>query len=229
MTTERILRDDRPEEASEPTVATDALIVGLGNPGKDYERTRHNIGFMAVSRFAAAHGLRFSGKRMQAEIASGPAEGFSIVLARPQTYMNDSGTSVQQLVHWYRVPVARTLIVYDEVDLPFGAIRYRPAGSAAGHRGMGDIIRALGTNAVPRLRLGIGRPPGGGKAMGHVLKTFAPTERDVLEQDILPAAVAAITDWLIHTDQEAVMRRINAPRESGQQPAVGGQQRTERG
>lgn len=195
-------------------MATDALIVGLGNPGKEYERTRHNIGFMAVSRFAAASGLRFSGKRMQAEIASGPAEGLSVVLARPQTFMNASGTSVAQLVHWYRVPVARTLIVYDEVDLPFGTLRYRPGGSAAGHKGMGDIIRALGTNAVPRLRLGIGRPPGGGQAMGHVLKSFAPAERDALERDILPAAVDAIADWLTHTDQEEVMRLINAPREA---------------
>lgn len=212
-------------------MATDALIVGLGNPGKEYERTRHNIGFMAVSRFAAAHGLRFSGKRMQAEIASGPAEGLSVVLARPQTFMNASGTSVAQLVHWYRVPMARTLIVYDEVDLPFGTLRYRPAGSAAGHKGMGDIIRALGTNAVPRLRLGIGRPPGGGQAMGHVLKSFAPSERDALERDILPAAVDAIADWLTHTDQEEVMRLINAPRVAeeaggrGRLGAVNGQQR----
>jgi PTH1 family peptidyl-tRNA hydrolase len=193
-------------------VATDALIVGLGNPGKEYERTRHNIGFMAVTRFAHANDLRFSGKRMQAEIATGAAAGKSVVVARPQTYMNSSGTSVSQLVHWYKVPSHRVLVVYDEVDLPFDTLRIRPSGSAAGHKGMGSIIQALGTQEIPRLRLGIGRPPGGGKAMGHVLKFFAPAERTMLEKEILPAAVDAIALWLTR-DMEEVMRLVNAPRE----------------
>jgi PTH1 family peptidyl-tRNA hydrolase len=200
-------------------VATDALIVGLGNPGKEYERTRHNIGFMAVSAFAKEYGLHFSGKRMQAEIASGVAEGLSVVLARPQTYMNDSGNSVGQLVRWYRVPTHRTLIVYDEVDLPFGAVRYRPTGSSAGHKGMGSIIQTLGTNAVPRLRLGIGRPAGGGKAMGHVLKTFASAERTQLEKEILPDAVEAMRLWLTTDDPEEIMRVVNAPRKETSEKA----------
>lgn len=190
----------------------DALIVGLGNPGKEYERTRHNIGFMAVTRFAHAYDLRFSGKRMQAEIATGTATGQSVVVARPQTYMNGSGASVGQLVHWYKVPSHRVLVVYDEVDLPFGTLRIRPSGSAAGHKGIGSIIQALGTQEIPRLRLGIGRPPGGGKAMSHVLKFFAPGERTVLENEILPAAVEAIAHWLTR-DMEEVMRLVNAPRE----------------
>jgi peptidyl-tRNA hydrolase, PTH1 family len=193
-------------------VPVEALIVGLGNPGKEYERTRHNIGFMAVTRFAHAHDLRFSGKRMQAEIATGRAEGKSVVIARPQTYMNDSGVSVGQLVRWYKVPPQHVLVVYDEVDLPFGTLRLRPSGSAAGHKGLGSIIQALGTQEVPRLRLGIGRPPGGGKAMGHVLKVFAPSERDALENEILPAAADAIAHWLTR-DMEEVMRLVNAPRE----------------
>lgn len=204
----------------------DALIVGLGNPGKEYERTRHNIGFMAVSAFAHCHNLRFSGKRMQAEIATGQAEGMSVVVARPQTFMNSSGTSVGQLVHWYKVPTRRLLIVYDEVDLPFGTLRLRPSGSAAGHKGIGSIIQALGTQEIPRLRLGIGRPPGGGKAMGHVLKLFAPTERIALEKEILPAAVEAIHTWLTQEMEEA-MRVVNAPREPSmnvQQPTVRGRQ-----
>jgi len=204
-------------------VPVDALIVGLGNPGKEYERTRHNIGFMAVSMFARRYDMRFSGKRMQAEIASGHAEGLSLVVARPQTFMNASGTSVGQLVHWYKVPTRRVLVVYDEVDLPFGALRLRPSGSAAGHKGLGSIIQALGTPEVPRLRLGIGRPPGGGKAMGHVLKLFAPNERIMLEKEILPDAVEAIRIWLTH-DMEEVMRVVNAPRES----ATGEQEPTAR-
>jgi PTH1 family peptidyl-tRNA hydrolase len=193
-------------------VPIDALIVGLGNPGKEYERTRHNIGFIAVSAFARRYDMRFSGKRMQAEIATGQAEGMSLVVARPQTFMNASGTSVGQLVHWYKVPTHRMLIVYDEVDLPFGALRIRPSGSAAGHKGLGSIIQALGTQEIPRLRLGIGRPPGGGKAMGHVLKLFAPAERLALEKEILPDAVEAIRLWLTH-DMDEVMRVVNAPRE----------------
>ncbi len=191
----------------------DALIIGLGNPGKEYERTRHNIGFMTVSAFTRRYDMRFSGKRMQAEIASGHAEGLSLVIARPQTFMNSSGTSVGQLAHWYKVPTQRVLVVYDEVDLPFGALRLRPSGSAAGHKGLGSIIQALGTQEIPRLRLGIGRPPGGGKAMGHVLKLFAPNERIMLEKEILPAAVEAIRIWLTH-DMEEVMRVVNAPREA---------------
>ena len=200
----------------------DALIVGLGNPGKEYERTRHNIGFMAVSAFARRYDLRFSGKRMQAEIATGHAEGLSLVVARPQTFMNSSGTSVGQLVHWYKVPTRRVLVVYDEGEMPFGTLRLRPSGSAAGHKGIGSIILALGTQEVPRLRLGIGRPPGGGKAMGHVLKLFAPSERAILEKEILPAAVEAIRLWLTEETDE-VMRVVNAPREPStqeQQPAA---------
>ncbi len=189
-------------------MSTDALIVGLGNPGKEYERTRHNIGFMAVSRFAARNDLRFSGKRMQAELATGQVEGRSVVVARPQTFMNASGTAVQQLMHWYKVPTARVLIVYDEADLPFGTLRIRPAGSAAGHNGLRSIIASLGTDAVPRLRLGIGRPAGGGKAMGHVLKLFAPSEREPLEREILPAAADAIAHWLTR-DMDEVMRLVN--------------------
>ncbi len=125
--------------------------------------------------------------------------------------MNDSGASVGQLVRWYKVPPHRVLVVYDEVDLPFGALRIRPSGSAAGHKGLGSIIQALGTQEIPRLRLGIGRPPGGGKAMGHVLKLFAPSERGALEKEILPDAADAIALWLTR-DMEEVMRLVNAPR-----------------
>lgn len=202
----------------------DALIVGLGNPGKEYERTRHNIGFMAVSAFAKRYELRFSGKRMQAEIATGQAEGRSVVVARPQTFMNASGTSVGQLVHWYKVPMHRILVVYDEVDLSFGTLRLRPGGSAAGHNGLRSIIQSLGTQEIPRLRLGIGRPAGGGKAMGHVLKLFAPSERDTLTNEILPAAAEAIHLWLTR-DMEEVMREVNSPREpvpAAKEPATRG-------
>ncbi len=191
-------------------MSTDAIIVGLGNPGKEYEKTRHNVGFMAVSRFAAAHGLRFSSKRFQAELATGEVDGKVIALAKPQTFMNNSGTTVVQLKQWYKLPPARILIVYDELDLPFGTLRLRPGGSANGHNGIKHIMAQLGTQDVPRLRIGVGRPPGSGEAISYVLKSFPPAERDLLESEILPAAADAIEAWLNTTDIEAAMQIVNA-------------------
>lgn len=196
-------------------MSTDAIIVGLGNPGKEYEKTRHNVGFMVVEQFAARHGLRFGTRRMQAALATGQAEGKGVVLAEPQTFMNASGTSVVQLRNWYKVPLDRILIVYDDVDLPFGTVRIRPGGSSGGHNGIKHIIAQLGTQEVPRLRLGVGRPPGGGDAMGHVLKNFAPDERTALADDILPRAADAVEAWLTLDDFEAVMQRVNATKKDG--------------
>jgi len=190
-------------------MSTDAIIVGLGNPGKEYEKTRHNVGFMALTRFAAAHGLRFTSKRFQAELATGEVLGKVIALARPQTFMNNSGTTVVQLKQWYKLPPARILIVYDELDLPFGTLRLRPGGSANGHNGIKHIMAQLGTQDVPRLRIGVGRPPGG-DAIGYVLKNFAPNERDALEAEILPDAADAIEAWLTAPDIEAAMQIVNA-------------------
>ncbi len=190
-------------------MSTDAIIVGLGNPGKEYEKTRHNVGFMALSRFAAAHGLRFTSKRFQAELATGEVAGKVVALAKPQTFMNNSGTTVVQLKQWYKLPPARILIVYDELDLPFGTLRLRPGGSANGHNGIKHVMAQLGTQDVPRLRIGVSRPPGGGDAIGYVLKTFAPAERDALDAEILPDAVAAIEAWLTTPDIEAAMQIVN--------------------
>lgn len=190
-------------------MSTDAIIVGLGNPGKEYEKTRHNVGFMALSRFAAAHGLRFTSKRFQAELATGEVAGKVVALAKPQTFMNNSGTTVVQLKQWYKLPPARILIVYDELDLPFGTLRLRPGGSANGHNGIKHVMAQLGTQDVPRLRIGVSRPPGGGDAIGYVLKTFAPAERDALDAEILPDAAAAIEAWLTTPDIEAAMQIVN--------------------
>ncbi len=190
----------------------DALIVGLGNPGTQYERTRHNVGWMATAALAARHGLRFSSKRMQAELATGTVAGKSVVIAQPQTFMNDSGKSVGHLVRWYKVPLTALLVVYDDVDISFGALRLRPSGSHAGHKGLGDIVQQLGTNAIPRLRIGVGRPIGGGEALGHVLKPFALPERTVLTSDILPAAADAIEAWLTTADFDTAMQHVNGYR-----------------
>jgi PTH1 family peptidyl-tRNA hydrolase len=134
------------------------LIIGLGNPGSQYEHTRHNVGFRVVDRLARHWGWPWSERRARAILASGTAANEKVILAKPLTYMNLSGESVAELARWYRVPAHDLLIIYDELDLPVGRIRLRLGGSAAGHNGMRDIIARLHTNDFPRLRVGIGRP-----------------------------------------------------------------------
>ncbi len=191
-------------------MSTDAIIVGLGNPGKEYEKTRHNVGFMAARAFRGGARAALFQKRFQAELATGEVVGKVVALAKPQTFMNSSGTTVVQLKQWYKLPPARILIVYDELDLPFGTLRLRPGGSANGHNGIKHVMAQLGTQDVPRLRIGVGRPPGGGDAIGYVLKNFAPTERDALDTEILPDAADAIEAWLTAPDIEAAMQIVNA-------------------
>jgi len=138
--------------------AVENLIVGLGNPGEEYARTRHNAGFQCLGVLARRHRLSFRAKRARARIAVGEVAGNPVVLARPYTFMNRSGTAVAGLLRWLGLPPARLLVVYDDLDLPAGTIRLRPRGGAAGHKGMTSILAALDTEAFPRLRLGIGRP-----------------------------------------------------------------------
>lgn len=134
------------------------LIIGLGNPGSQYERTRHNVGFRVVDRLATTWGFSWSERRARALVASGTVGGEKVALAKPLTYMNLSGESVAELARWYKVAPADLLVIYDELDLPTGKVRLRPSGSAAGHNGMRDIIARLHTSDFPRLRVGIGHP-----------------------------------------------------------------------
>ena len=155
------------------------LIVGLGNPGRIYEKTRHNIGFQCVDYFAQTHGLSFGQKRAKADIAMGRVHGLPLMLTKPQTYMNLSGTSVREIVRWYKVPLENVLVVYDDMDLPFGIIRIREQGTSGGHKGLQSIVTEIGTNSVPRLRVGIGRPELG-DSVDHVLNNFNAEERKML-------------------------------------------------
>ncbi len=134
------------------------LLVGLGNPGQQYERTRHNVGFRIVDRLAEKWGFKWNERRGKAILASGSVGSEKIVLVKPLTFMNLSGEAVGELVHWYKVSSEDLLIVYDELDLPVGKIRVGAKGSAAGHNGMRDIIAKLHTSDFPRLRVGIGHP-----------------------------------------------------------------------
>ena len=135
------------------------LIVGLGNPGAKYARTRHNVGFDVVEILAARNQIELNRTRCKAKVGEGRIGNVRVALAQPQTYMNLSGEAVTQLVNWYKVAPEELLVVYDDVDLPFGRVRIRPKGSAGTHNGMRNILYLLGRDDFPRLRVGIGRPP----------------------------------------------------------------------
>lgn len=165
------------------------LIVGLGNPGKRYERNRHNVGFMCVDLLASRHGLIFNRRQFGALVAEGAISGEQVVLAKPQTFMNLSGQAVRSLMGWYRLAPDDILVIYDDMDLPLGRIRIRERGSSGGHRGVQSIIDWLRSQEFPRLRIGIGRGEGG-EARGFVLSDFTDQERPVIEQALERAADA---------------------------------------
>jgi PTH1 family peptidyl-tRNA hydrolase len=173
-----------------PTV--DTLIVGLGNPGPEYARTRHNVGRLVVDRLAeeAAAPMWKVRTKLGAEVTR--TGGW--LLAKPTVYMNASGRPVRALLDFFKVPVTRLLLISDDIDLPLGELRYRRSGSSGGHNGLADVIRELGSEAVPRLRVGIGSPdrlPGAGRdATGFVLGRFTKEETAELP-DIITAAAAA--------------------------------------
>lgn len=168
------------------------LIAGLGNPGKEYRETRHNIGFMTVDRIAEQLGVIFTRTQSKALITDAHYQGQRIYLAKPQTYMNASGQAVGALLKFYKIPLANLLVAYDDVDLPFETIRIKPSGGSAGHRGMKNIIQQLGTQEFPRLRLGVSRAYGSKQAADYVLKSFSNEEREFLSVYLDRAAEAAL-------------------------------------
>ncbi len=186
-----------------------SLIAGLGNPGPQYAANRHNIGFRCLDRLAAAHGLTFDRRQKRALTARGVIAGREVLLVKPQTFMNESGRAVVPLARFYKVPPARLLVVYDDLDLPPGTLRLRPSGGSGGHRGMRSIIAQLGSQEFPRLRIGIGRPPGRMDPAAYVLQDFAPEEWPLMEET-LARAIAAIEVWLTE-GLDAAMSRYNGP------------------
>ncbi len=184
------------------------LIVGLGNPGERYARTRHNIGFRSVETLAERHGLTFRQQRANSQLAEGIIHGQRVVLVKPQTYMNLSGQAVSALRNWYKIDPARELLViYDDLDLPFARIRIRERGSAGTHNGMRSIVAQLGTTEFPRLRIGIGQPPGKMDAADYVLSRFTPEEEAVLP-DVL-ARVADAVEVVLRDGLITAMNRYN--------------------
>ena len=172
-----------------------ALIVGLGNPGKEYAAHRHNVGFQVVDTLARTHGLAFSHRRGLARIAEGRIGNQPVILAKPQTFMNLSGRSVGRLSRAYHVPPEQVLVIYDDLDLPLGRLRLRAEGSSGGHKGIRSIIDSLGTQAFPRLRVGIDRPPGRMDPVDYVLQPFDRDQKPLVAE-ALARAVAAVECWL---------------------------------
>lgn len=171
------------------------LIAGLGNPGPEYTANRHNVGFRCVERLAVCHDLTFDKRQKRALVALGAVLGQRVILVKPQTFMNESGRSVVPLARFYKVRPGRLLVVYDDLDLPLGTVRMRPEGGSGGHKGMHSIIEHWGGQDFPRLRIGIGRPPGRMDPAAYVLRDFSPEEEPLLEET-LERAAAAIEAWL---------------------------------
>ena len=168
------------------------LIVGLGNPGDRYASTRHNIGFMALDRIAQAYGIAVGKKGFQSLHGSGKVGECKVILVKPQTFMNRSGEAVGEVAAYFRISPCDILVIYDDIDLPFGRLRVRGGGGSGGQRGMASIISTLGTDEFPRVRVGIGRPEGG-DVSGYVLSAFNGDERKVLDTVVERVADAVET------------------------------------
>jgi PTH1 family peptidyl-tRNA hydrolase len=166
------------------------LIIGLGNPGEDYEESRHNVGFRVVDELARRHGGKVRGHAAKSLTGLVRAGGRELVLAKPQTMMNLSGSAAKALRSKFAVPLERTFIVHDDMDLPFGRLRIRKEGSSAGHHGVDSLIEAYGTKAFVRFRVGVGRPVGDG--IDYVLGPFTGQEREAV-RGLISRAADAVT------------------------------------
>jgi len=161
-------REPSPNESAAPF-----LLVGLGNPGRDYRETRHNIGFMVIDRLGELINCKLMKVQSKAIIGIGKIGEHKVILAKPQTFMNLSGQAVVALLHYYKIETANLIVAHDDVDLPFGQTRMRPGGGSGGQKGVGSIIEKLGSQDFARLRMGVGRPPGQHETADYVLNKFS--------------------------------------------------------
>ena len=182
-------------------------VFGLGNPGKRYDGTRHNVGFMVVDRLAELCGTTVSKRRFDARTGEAASEAGPLLLVKPQTFMNESGRSVQAAAAWHRIGPDQLIVVCDDLDIEPGRVRIRRKGSSGGHRGLASVARSLGTTEYPRLRIGIGRPPLGTDAVDYVLDRFSGPERGLIT-DAVQTAADAVLCWA-HDGIDACMNRFN--------------------
>jgi PTH1 family peptidyl-tRNA hydrolase len=194
------------------------LIVGLGNPGREYQNTRHNIGWRCVDAIATAHGLTFAKKQSKAIIADGTIADRKVLLAKPQTYMNLSGEAVQALLTFYKIPISNLLVISDDMDIPLGTLRIREKGGAGGQKGLKSIIAHLGTQDFARMRFGLSRPPGRMDPAAYVLQDFDKREMPLVIET-LDRVVKATETWL-REGISIAMTRFNGTAEEAAQNAV---------
>ena len=183
------------------------LVVGLGNPGKTYAATRHNIGFMVLEAVADRFGIALNRNRFNAVMGRGTIEGHAVILAEPQAYMNRSGPPVQQLAHYYRILCEDVLVIHDDIDLTFGRLKIKEKGGHGGHNGVRSLIDALGGGDFIRLRIGVGRSEDKEGVVDHVLGRFNAREQSVLP-DVITRARDAVETILCKGTQEG-MNRFN--------------------
>lgn len=183
------------------------LIVGLGNPGKEYENTRHNMGFMAIDAMAKDLKISSFKSKCQAFIAESKIDDHKVILAQPQTFMNNSGKAVQELLSWYKIDPSKLIVIYDDVDLEVGQIRLREKGGAGGHHGIESIIQYLGTTEFIRVRIGIGREGLTGDVADYVLLTVPLAQREPLDATVIKAADAVLS--IISSGVSIAMTRFN--------------------
>jgi len=193
------------QNAREP--AAMKLVVGLGNPGRNYAATRHNVGFGVVQMLAQRHGVGRARTKFHGETVEASLDGQRALLLCPWTYMNRSGLSVREARNFYKMDLSDVLVICDDFNLPLGKLRCRPKGSSGGQKGLQDIVRALGTDQVPRLRLGVGIPPEGWEVTGYVLSAFATDELPLVRQALTRAA-DAVAVWA-REGIEACMNQYN--------------------
>lgn len=186
--------------------AVEKLIVGLGNPGPKYAHNRHNVGFHVLDLLARTYDLSFDRQQAKGLLSVGRIAGHKVILLKPQTYMNLSGGAVAGVAHFYRVTPGDVLVVYDDIDLPLGRLRMRPAGGSGGHNGMNSIIASLGMEEFPRLRVGVGRPSCG-DPVDYLLHDFAADELAVMEESY--TAAAATVELYLKEGLEAAMNWCN--------------------
>ena len=193
-----------PDESSGPPKL---VIVGLGNPGQGYAKSRHNVGFWCVERIAEEHSIALSRRNRSAITGEGAIEGHPVALAKPRTFVNRSGQAITYLLARFRVSPSELLVIYDDIALPLGKIRLRPEGSAGGHNGVKSITEAIGTQGFPRLRVGIGAPPAGSDQVGYVLGAMSDAEMAVADaavERVAQAVVSVLTEGI-----DTTMNRFN--------------------
>jgi peptidyl-tRNA hydrolase, PTH1 family len=194
------------------------IVVGLGNPGREYAETRHNLGFMVVDELARRLAAGERRNRFRSDLVEAFDGGQKVVLLKPRTYMNLSGSAVREAVNWYKAPLDDLLVVVDDIDLPFGSIRLRATGGSGGHNGLKSIIADLGLETFSRMRIGIGRGPG--HATRQVLSRFTSDE-----ERVLPAVLGAAADCVLEWERQGIISAMNrcnrAPEpENGSSPPI---------